>query len=349
MHIFNILLFSTLVVFSNCHGQGQVPTNSETPNSAQSLTHDSIAPIEGEIRGIWQDRKGNMWFASNGNGVFKYDGKSLVHFTEKDGLSSNYVWDVEEGMDGNMWFKTYLRSKGGEIAFCRYDGHSFELIQPNAIAINSGFQGGFLLCEQYFDGQTLSEVQIPKTSPRNNPSGNTFSYDIYASCLDRKGNAWFGTCSAGLCRYDGQSYIWFADQDMCAPIRDIFEDRDGTLWVGNNGGGLFRFDGQRFVSFSKEHNVHNPDFPMNLKSRPGMISRVWKTAQDKQGNIWIATIDNGIWKYDGKNLTNYTTQDGLGTNAIWTLFVDKDDQLWVGSADDGAYRFNGKGFERFGK
>jgi ligand-binding sensor domain-containing protein len=344
MNAYSILLLGIWLCYA-C--QGQKPANVQLP--VQEQIRDSVAQIDGEVRGIWQDRKGNMWFASNGNGVFKYDGKSLVHFTEKDGLSSNYVWEVEEGIDGYMWFKTYLRSKGGEIALCRYNGHSFELMKPNPTVINSGFQGGFLLCEQYFDGQTLSNIQLPKTSPQKNLSQSTFSYDIFASCLDSKGNAWFGTGSAGLCKYDGKAFVWYAADDMSTPIRDIFEDRNGTIWVGNNGGGLFRYDGRQFVNFSKEHHVHNPDFNLNLKGRPGMMARVWKIAQDKQGNIWVATIDNGIWKYDGKNLTNYTTKDGLGTNGIWTIYFDQNDQLWVGTGDAGVYRFNGKGFDRFVK
>ena len=345
MRIDIILIAGILVSFSACQSQTPTPPVMQTP--AKELAGDMAFQIDGEIRGIWQDSKGNMWFASNGNGVFKYDGKVLANYSEKHGLASNYVWEVEEGTDGKMWFKTYLRSKGEGIAMCRFDGQTFEVVEPCAEVMSNGFQGGFFLCEQYFDGQNMSKVQIPKTSPNKEAANGSYGYDIYASCLDRNGNVWFGTCVAGLCRYDGKTYTWFADKEMCAPIRDIFEDRDGTLWVGNNGGGLFRYDGKGFVNFSKEHNVHNPDFLTNLAGKPGMMARIWKIAQDKKGNLWIATIDNGIWRYDGKSLTNYTTKDGLGTNSIWTIYVDKNDKLWVGTGDAGVYVFDGKGFERF--
>lgn len=43
---------------------------------------------------ISQDRNGNMWFASYGGGVSKFDGKKFTVFTTKDGLASNNVRKV---------------------------------------------------------------------------------------------------------------------------------------------------------------------------------------------------------------------------------------------------------------
>lgn len=344
--LFIVLLSFLSLVFTACRGQGQIPAKVETPNLVQPLSGSLVAQINGEIRGIWQDSKNNMWFASNGNGVFRYDGRDLVNFTTRHGLSSDYVWMVQEDKAGNLWFKTYVLPKG-EIVLCRFDGLNFETIRPESMALNGPLQNGFLVCDYYDDGQTVSSIQIPHTSPIQNVANTKYHYDIYATWLDRKGNAWFGTCMAGLCRYDGKKYNWFADKELSAPIRDIFEDRDGTLWVGNNGGGLFRYNGREFINFSKAHHLDNPDFATNLTSKPGSMARIWKITQDRQGNLWIATIDNGIWRYDGQNLTNYTTKDGLGTNAIWTVYVDNKDRLWAGTGEAGVYFFDGKRFKQF--
>lgn len=343
---FNYLLSGLCLIFAACRGQGQAPVKVEMPNLVQPLSGSLVPQIDGEIRGIWQDSKNNLWFVSNGNGVFRYDGHDIVNFTTQHGLCSNNVWMVQEDKAGNIWFKTYLLPKG-EIALCRFDGLTFESIRPESAVLNSPIQDGFLLCDYYLDGKTVCGLQLPHTSPIKNVGNTKYHYDIYATRFDRNGDAWFGTCMAGLCRYDGKAYTWFADTALSAPIRDIFEDRDGTLWVGNNGGGLFRFDGKNFINFSKAHHLDNPDFATTLTSKPGSMARIWKIAQDRQGNLWIATIDNGIWRYDGQNLTNYTTKDGLGTNAIWTLYVDKDDRLWVGTAETGVYFFDGKRFEQF--
>ena len=48
----------------------------------------------------------------------KYDGRSFVHFTEKEGLADNSVGAIVEDSNGNLWFGT----GGGLSAF---DGESF--------------------------------------------------------------------------------------------------------------------------------------------------------------------------------------------------------------------------------
>ena len=49
---------------------------------------------ESNIRCMLQDKRGNIWFGSAGGGVSKFDGKSFTHFTEKEGLSYNYIISI---------------------------------------------------------------------------------------------------------------------------------------------------------------------------------------------------------------------------------------------------------------
>ena len=60
----------------------------------------------------------------------------------------------------------------------------------------------------------------------------------------------------------------------------------------------------------------------------------------------IGTIDNGVWSYDGKTITNYTTKDGLPIDSIWTIYKDNSGVLWYGTVA-GVYKFNGKTFTKF--
>jgi len=69
--------------------------------------------------GILEDRKGHMWFTTNGHGVFKYDGVSFTQYTEEDGLSDDAVDVVIEDRKGNLWFGTRF---GG---VSRFDGMAF--------------------------------------------------------------------------------------------------------------------------------------------------------------------------------------------------------------------------------
>jgi streptogramin lyase len=152
----------------------------------------------------------------------------------------------------------------------------------------------------------------------------------------------------GVCRYDGNSFTWFTEQGLGGPaVRGLFEDSKGNFWFGNNGGGLFRLDPENRLSiFTREHGLSNDEFLKSNKQGPGTLARVWTINEDNYGNIWIGTADAGVWRYDGKNLTNYSTEDGLSGNAINTIFKDSEGELWFGTDGAGVCKFNGVSFQR---
>jgi hypothetical protein len=65
------------------------------------------------------DSEGNIWFATQGGGVSKYDGKSFITYTTEQGLANNTVRSIAADKSGNLWFGTY----GGGVS--KYDGKSF--------------------------------------------------------------------------------------------------------------------------------------------------------------------------------------------------------------------------------
>ncbi len=343
--ISKFIILGVLAIFFSCNGQGQKTSNKDVAITAKWPVGDPVSTIDGEIRGIFQDSKKNLWFASNGNGVFKYDGTTIINFTEKHGLSSNYVWMVKEGKDGTIWLRTHIRSKD-VIAMCCFNGFQFKTIQADTNAISYDFKKGELLFDYYLDGKSLSKIRLPHTSPIE-IGPPRFQYDIYATCLDKSGNAWFGTQGTGVCKYDGKSYTWFDNKEFVGSIRDIYEGKNGTIWVGNNGDGLFRYDGKRFINFSKEKNIYNSDFEKYPIGKPGLMSRVWEITEDNQDNLWVATIDNGVWRISDNSATNYTKKDGLPIDNIWTVYTDKQGKLWVGTEGSGVYTFDGKKFNKF--
>jgi ligand-binding sensor domain-containing protein len=346
MTIYTLIIIGILTIFSSCNEQGQKSSNKDAENTTKRLIGDTVSIIDGEIRGIIQDSKNNLWFASNGNGVFKYDGTTIINYKEKHGLSSDYTWMVKEGKDGKIWFKTNVRPKDID-AICYFDGYEFKTIQPDTNLITYDFKKGELLFDYYFFGKSLSKIKIPHTSPIKNEENKRHHYDIFTTYIDKSGNVWFGTCTAGICKYDGEKYTWFDNKELGSATRDIYEDRNGTLWAGNNGDGLFRYDGKDFINFSREKNLHNPDFEKYPIGKPGLMSRIWKITEDSQGNLWVATIDNGVWMINGQEVTNYTTENGLSMDNIWTVYSDKNGKLWIGTEGDGVYTFDGDKFNKF--
>ncbi|MFZ4621750.1 MAG: ligand-binding sensor domain-containing protein [Bacteroidota bacterium] len=67
--------------------------------------------------------------------------------------------------------------------------------------------------------------------------------------------------------------------------------------------------------------------------------------QDKAGNLWFGTSDNGLFKYDGKSFTQYLATDGLNINNIFTLVEDNDGKIWIGTGA-GLYLYDGRTFSK---
>ena len=63
--------------------------------------------------------------------------------------------------------------------------------------------------------------------------------------------------------------------------------------------------------------------------------------QDKAGNLWFGTGENGLYKYDGKTFTQFLVADGLNSNNVYCLLEDKEGKIWIGT-QVGLCLYNGK-------
>jgi hypothetical protein len=76
-----ILLFF-ISIFCSCAGKDSTKSESKA-DSENTEIGDSVQKLGNQIWYIHQDKQNNYWFSSNGQGIYKYDGKSFLHFTKK--------------------------------------------------------------------------------------------------------------------------------------------------------------------------------------------------------------------------------------------------------------------------
>lgn len=171
-----------------------------------------------QINAIIQDKAGNIWFASNGGGVYRYDGKTLTNLSEKDGLCNNFVETILEDRTGNLWFGTRY---GG---LCKYDGKSFTAISRKDLK-------GDHIWTLYQGSDGIIWIAVARTG--------LCSYD--PSTALRPGGAMF------MC-YDER------DGAGIRVVQSIFEDASGQLWFGTSNG-VYRFDGKTFTNWTKKDAV----------------------------------------------------------------------------------------------
>jgi ligand-binding sensor domain-containing protein len=356
--IYNLLL---LVLIASCNGQGKthLPDNcaadSKTTTAGQSQRPDCCMPdsmARKYIRAIVQDKNGNIWIGTNGDGVYRYDGKSAAHFTKKEGLFDNRVSNIIEDNTGQIWFDS-------PHGICRYDGKTFTGFTDEQGPRNYDYgstleyKSGSVWFGNYngvwrHDGQALTNFTIHPASYKDKPNSTDKPYSVYSILEDKDGNLWFGTEKMGVCRYDGKSFTWFTEKGLdYGAVRGIFQDKAGNIWFGTNGGGVCLYNGKSFINFSEEKGLSKNLAKAELEDETQKLNRVWSVAEDNTGNIWFGTIDEGVWRYDGKSMVNFTVKDGLASNEIWTVCNGKSGNIWFGTNGEGVSRYDGKSFTSF--
>ncbi|MBC7773331.1 MAG: hypothetical protein H7210_12610 [Pyrinomonadaceae bacterium] len=344
------------------------PLDAVTRDSTPMIdVHHAVSEMSKSILTVFQDRKGNYWFGSDVQGVYRYDGKSLRQFTGEDGLCNDRVRGIQEDKSGNMYFTT-------ADGISKFDGQAFTTLipvkgnppdkewrlDPDDLWFPAGQDAGVVY---RYDGTILHCLEFPKTKlgdehfarfPRSQFPNMRFNpYDVYSILKDSKGTLWFGTGTGrgalGVCRYDGKSFTWissdelgFGDVALC--VRSTAEDKDGKFWFSNT---LNRFDVlpndpasqvNSSVSIRKEKGVGRSD---------DRFAYFMSSAKDEIGDLWMATYGAGVWRYDGKNMTHYPVLEGGQPVTLYSIYKDNHGVLWLGTHESGAYRLSGKAFEKF--
>lgn len=340
------LCFSiTLSIFANfsLNGNGQTLPSSKARNPS---------PLNSNyIDHIFQDAHNNYWIATNGQGVYFYDGKTTVHYTQADGLPSDFVWSIQEDARHTIWVST-------RDGVCQLQGTAFRnlsfLIEHappgNPVLSNTGIFFSHLNGICYYDGITFTNLKITPPGYKDSETNLYRPYGVYCTLLDKQGRLFLGTQEKGVCIKKGASTTFLTDKDLAGPaVRAIYQDSKGITWFGNNGGGLFRYDGDTLRNITEENKLGNEEFLRGRKlvDKPGSLARVFAINEDKAGNLWIGTPDAGVWKLDSTGLTNYTEKDGLSGKSVTGIFKNREGDLLFVSNGDAISVFNGQRFTTF--
>lgn len=150
---------------------------------------------------------------------------------------------------------------------------------------------------------------------------------------DKTGYLWFGTQSGGVAKFDGKSFQIFNAKTGLPnnSVQSIYQDKKGNYWFATEEG-LSNFDGRQFWNYGKSYG----------------ITKVNKVIGDIAGNIWFGDYNKGLFLYDGKKFTRYTTKDGLISNNIRDLVFTRDNRLLI-ATNSGLSIFDGKRFTNYNK
>jgi ligand-binding sensor domain-containing protein len=77
--------------------------------------------------------------------------------------------------------------------------------------------------------------------------------------------------------------------------------------------------------------------------------------EDSKGNLWIGNNGIGVFKYDGKETINFTTQHklkkedtkGNSLEQVFSIGEDASGNIWFGTVESGVWRYDGNSVKNF--
>ena len=186
----------------------------------------------------------------------------------------------------------------------------------------------FSSCEKLFEHPEDDSI-MPRTP--GNPDTNfdqhiLKGYFVTAIAFDSNGNAWIGTHSHGLIKYNSNETIVYNSSNSAFPdvkwIWDIAVDSQDRVWIGSDG--MIEFDGVHFELFDSQNSTIPEDF-------------VHSIAIDSEDNIWFTSCrsgQGGIVKYNGSTWEVFTPDNSeLPVNFVSSIAIDQNDEVWLASEE----------------
>lgn len=318
-----VLLITFTLFVGSCDEPGRTQNTVVSAINNSIITGDTVSQLSNNIMVIYQDKKNNYWFGSWQDGLYKYDGKFVIHYSMKHGLPSDRVEEIKEDKQGNI----YVNTSEGII---KYDGNYFLLLKDtNEDTEKWGLWSNDLWFKNFTDGQfvyrydgiMLHKLKLPKNKSgeewAQKHSGSPNPYAVYCTYKDSKGNIWFGTAASGVLRYDGSRFDWITESDVnefhygpSNGVRSMIEDKDSYFWF-NTEYKYGIYNNLSSVKSGKDSIV----FYDRIKSigcldgkTDGVLNEYLSIIKDNENNLWIATYLDGVWKYDGKKIKHFPIQ-----------------------------------------
>ncbi len=303
-----------------------------------------LIPLEGlkkpyPVNDILFDSQNQLWIATLGNGLYKYnlESKVLIHYTANakrgESINNNVVLDLYEGNN----LRIFIGTDGGGINVYEPEKDHFNYFKQESgewgLSDNSILCFGSGLHDVIFAGTVHGGISYFKDAINIYnvpPEALAFGTDKQGSQIleDGEANLWITAGRNGLRRYNpktGDVATFIDDKndknDLAGDIvLSIKEDNRGRIWMGTLRGGLNIYDPNRrkFLNFSEKQN----------------LKPIYVIEEGPNNNIWVGTSAGIVVFNDELQIVkrlNIRTCEGLSDNRITSLYKDAKGEMWVGT------------------
>jgi signal transduction histidine kinase/ligand-binding sensor domain-containing protein len=285
----------------------------------------------GNIYAMAQTPDGYLWFGTE-SGLVRFDGVRRGSWQPPAGqqLPGKGAYSLLVTRDGTLWIGTFhgLATWDG-AKLTRYpelDGlFVTSMLEDREGTVWAGTLGGSL------GTPTGRLCAIRRGSAQCYAEGGAFGSFVWGLSEDSSGALWAGA-ESGLWRWKPGPPKRYPMPQM--RISDLTKGDDGRLLIAVNGSGLKQFAGDKVASYP----IRGVTQPNTLLRDHDVDSN--KLLRDRNGGLWIGTVQRGLIHVHDGRADVFTKSDGLSGNIVMSLFEDREGNIWVATTE---------GIDRFGE
>lgn len=310
---------------------------------------------------ITESPRNELWFGTNGQGVFIRKDSSFLNIDVESGMPSNQVWDIQFMSNGQAWIATmqgvavYEHGKGIIRTWTKSDGLS-------GTATYQAFEArdGTIWIPTNNGITTIKDGEINTITEIN---GERLRY-VYNINQDEDGVIWIGTERRGLYWYDQQNdtYTHITKKNGLSSnyIYRLIKAIDGTIWIATDGNGVSIFKDKKFKFYDLTSDVQTNSITSLYTDEEGAMwygsekglgrykdgefqtfeipesifsddDEIWDIEPLPNGNLLLLTYTYWLIEFDGENFFRSEMNEPLMDYFLTDIMVDNDGQIWLGS------------------
>ncbi len=322
------------------------------------------------VYGVLQDSTGYLWFATD-HGVSKYDGYEFTNYTTHEGLSDNEILSVHEDSRGRIWFLPF----NGQLTYYK-DGEIHNAGNTEWLR-SIKMKGFFNLFQETRNGDIW--ISCSKQGMLHlSPSHPVKTYDLRSSALpvkavnhlweDTTGNIWIAAPS-GFFKWETDRFKWIKKhrlRERSYLIRFGKLASGAVLFVKKEGAYVFNTQDTSISMITSDPGMKESTFFVSgltsdilwLGTQKGakkihytdgfppkgstylshhQISSVF---EDREGNHWFTTLNNGIFFTSSLAVLSYNQNTGLPANQVNCIGINEAGTIWLGQEKATLSRIN---------
>jgi signal transduction histidine kinase/ligand-binding sensor domain-containing protein/DNA-binding response OmpR family regulator len=330
----------------------EFPQGKSLPVYTQFLhTYNPYSVPENSIYSITQDNvSGNLWVLSQ-MGLSIISDRKMPVFERINALelfsdASNFLNHIMKDRQGNIWIATsndgvYLANLNRPL----FQSNTLDELKSKfgVVSVHSIFENDDKIWLSLFNFGIIVVDKKSQTIDKNTTLTNLFneiienqSNSINCFCRYKKdGSVWIGG-NGVLVRVvkESNNYIYqniFLNSPKLKQqnrrITSLFSDSKNRMWIGSRYG-VFLFENDKTIEIISG------------------LNNVIDFAEDKNGNIWIASPSKGVFRLTEKEAGKFISKQfnlskgNINSDEINAIVVDMNGNIWAGTNNGGLNRYD---------